>query len=267
LTTIVVAIVTMPAFPGKLEIDSQPTGAAVQVDGNLAEWQDTMTFIKSERLYLGVANDDEHVYLAMQSRDTDVNRAVVMSGLIVKLDTGGRETLGIEYPAGLATSGGSGSRNRPRSQQEVAERFRASLGVFTVTGPGKKDRETLPVDDGRGIEVACDVGAGGFVYELKVPLRRTEVHPYAVGAGLRDALRVTVDTPQVNVAAMREQVDAGRSADRSRGGMGGYGQDDPTGMNDDLSPGAGGTGTVRTDLPPSVRFKAKIRLTKPTDED
>jgi hypothetical protein len=260
----VVALVTWPAFGGKLEIDSQPTGAAFEVDGDLAEWQDTMTFIKSERVYLGVANDDEHVYLAMQSRDGDVNRAVVMSGLIVRLDTGGKKALGIEYPTGVMASSGSRSRNRPQSRQEIAERFRASLGSFTVTGPGKKDRETLPVDDGRGIEVACDVGSGGFIYELKVPLRRTEVHPYAIGASPNAVLRVTVDTPQINVAAMREQSDAGRASDPTgRGGMGGYGGDDRTGMNDELSPGSGAT--VRADLPPSVRFKAKIRLSEPAD--
>ena len=85
---------------------------------------------------------------------------------------------------------------------------------FTVTGPGKKDRETLPVDDGRGIEVACEVGAGGFVYELKVPLaanRGSTARRRRTGSTI--VLRVTIDTPQVDRGG-----DAGADGRRPKSG-------------------------------------------------
>ena len=118
--TLVVLLSSAPAPAGKAYLDSAVSGASVEIDGDLADWQETMHYIEDAGLFLGAANDDEYLYVAMMSRNPDVNRSIMMSGLIVWLDPegGSHEKTGIHFPTGMLSSGGVGSGGRPSNASE-----------------------------------------------------------------------------------------------------------------------------------------------------
>ena len=262
-------VLASPASAKKLELDSRPTDAGVEIDGNLADWQDTMIYIKRESLFLGVANDGEYVYVAVQSRNTDTNRSIVINGLIVWFDPegGSKDKLGIQFPMGLANTGRMGVSGPPRGSREFEEKFRASLGTFIALGPGRGDSEELLVENRFGIELSGNYAAGDFIYELKVPLRRTEGHPHAIGAAPGAVVRLTLETPEIDVEALRNSMPAG---DRDyRGGT----NRDPMGgdaMGDDRMGGTMGGETMGgtaasggRQFPDQLSIKARVRLAAP----
>ncbi|MDX1390425.1 MAG: hypothetical protein R3344_14645, partial [Acidobacteriota bacterium] len=208
--------IAIPASAKKLELNSRTLDTALEIDGNLAEWQDGMMYVKKESLFLGVANDGEYVYVAVQSRNTDTNQSIAINGLIVWFEPeGSKDRFGIQFPMGLANTGRM-DPGGPQGGREFEEKFKASLATFVALGPRRDDHEQLLVENRFGIDVASRYSSGELVYELKVPLRSSEDHPYAVGAAPGDVVRLTLETPDIDVDSLS---DARAAADRDyRGG-------------------------------------------------
>ena len=69
--------------------------------------------------------------------------------------------------------------------------------ISTIYGQDKNERHWFRMVAAFGIELAADLSEGTLVYELKLPLKKTEAHPCAVGAGLGAQLTFAVATPLV----------------------------------------------------------------------
>ncbi len=255
-----------PVSAKKLELNSRAVDAGVEIDGNLADWQDGMIFIKRESLFLGVANDGEYVYVALQSRNTETNRSIVINGLIVWFDPDkSKDRLGIQFPMGLANTGRMDGGVPARSAREFEEKFRASLATFLALGPRRGDSEELLVENRFGIEIASHYAGGDLVYELKVPMRRSEGQPHAVGAAPGDVVRLTLETPDIDVEALgnaRATGDRDYRGGANRDPMGGDTVgDDRMGSFPDQTTGAG---SMRgRQFPDQLSVKAKVRLATP----
>ena len=116
-------------------------------------------------------------------------------------------------------------------------------------------------------ELFGNYAGGDFIYELKVPLRRTEGHPHAIGAAPGAVVRLTLETPEIDVEALRNSMPAG---DRDyRGGT----NRDPMGgdaMGDDRMGGTMGGETMGgtaasggRQFPDQLSIKARVRLAAP----
>jgi hypothetical protein len=105
-----------------------------------------------------------------------------------------------------------------------------SIDDFDVYGPEKSERHRIRMDPAFGITMAAAMTEGTLVYELKLPMKKTEAHPYAVGAGPGSQLAFAVATPVVAPPAHPGGTGGGggyggggRSGGMGRGGGGGRG--------------------------------------------
>jgi hypothetical protein len=128
-----------------------------------------------------------------------------------------------------------------------------SLDTFLILGPDPESRQRIPVDNQLGIELLTDTRGGEFVYELKIPLVRSDLHPIAIDAEPGANLSLALDTPEIDREQMRQQTGGGRG-----GGMGG-------GMRGGMRGGMGGGGRggmsdQRPEMSEPLKVRAKIRL-------
>jgi hypothetical protein len=224
----------------------------IVIDGEITEWQGRMTYVENGGVFVALRNDDaEFVYFCLHSRDPQVNHQAVTRGLVVHLDPQGGDPFGVRFPIGMVALGAPVDGIGHQEFKALAE---ASLEMFELLGPGKADVQRFTVDSGTGIEMAASVSRNELAYELKVPLRSGDAHPFALGVepGSRIALVLeTADSPRGSASARPAERP---SSGGNRGGTGGMG-----GMD-------GGMGDVER-LPSdgrsfelSLKVKAKVNL-------
>ena len=166
-------------------------------------------------------------------------------------DGGKERAFGIGFPLGREEMPDRSMIEDMRSgmdQQRIQAFLKDSLGELEILGPGKDVKKRISVEEAKGIEVDLQASGGRLVYEIKVPLLHDEEHPYAVGAREGDLIGIGMETPEIDMAAMREKMGG-----RSPGGMGGGG-----GMR-----GAGGMGMGggrRPQMPTRLKIWMTLRL-------
>ena len=116
-----------------------------------------------------------------------------------------------------------------------------------------------------GINVKMDVSKGNLVYELKIPLLRSESQPYGIGTEMANIIGIGLESGKIDVEEMRSQTGSqgggmggrggGRGGKGGMGGMGGRGGGDHGGMG-----GQGGMGRMRPQMPESLELWLKIQL-------
>ena len=209
---------------GTEALQSEALDREITVDGAVADWQGALTPIEKKNLSLGLRNDGDYLYIALVSSDRQRVNQMIGLGLTIWFDAdGGKEkTFGIRFPLGLMASGQSFS---PRDRQQNGDpdarrqRFEESLTDLEIFD-GEESSMRFMVDAVNGIAVRTTLDAGVLVYELKVPLRRSEAHAFAVDAAPGDVIGVGLETPEIDREAMRQQM-GGRGG--GRGGAGGRG--------------------------------------------
>jgi hypothetical protein len=241
----IVLLAAFTAVHAKSAIDASPDIGKVVIDGNADEWQGSMTYLDGPQLFVGARNDDASLALCFFSRDPEVGLRSIARGLVLELRVKGEDPLRIQFPIGLFEAG------RPPKG--------GSVDSILFLGSGSADRRRVPVDSAFGVELRATADESSFTYEVKVPLARSEAHPYAVGARPGAEVSVTLEPPELDrEAARREEGGAGAP----RGG----GPGEPEGGAG--GPGAGShRGMPAEDERPAplrpVEVKLKIRLAQP----
>jgi hypothetical protein len=166
----------------------------VAVDGSLAEWPGL------ERVDGGPAvaaqNDGAALYLAVATNDVEVREQLAM-GLVVWLDSTGRkaQTFGVRLegltrrPLPGATP--DANANRPFDRDLAPN----SLDQFDLLGPAKLQRRLIEHAADFGVALAVGVEDGTIVYELQIPLARTDGTPHAVDATPGARIALGLETP------------------------------------------------------------------------
>lgn len=114
-----------------------------------------------------------------------------------------------------------------------------SLSQIDVLGPGKLERHLVDVLPGHGLAFASGDDQGSLVYELRIPLRKTDQHPYAVSAAPGGLIALQIASPELGPGGR-----GGRPGERGgfRGGVGGGGRGGQMG-------GGGGRGGSGAPMP------------------
>jgi hypothetical protein len=145
----------------------------IRVDGKDEEWRPILEPVKDQHFSVAFLNDEEALYFCLVSADEKTIRQIALTGLTVWLDPEGggkKKTFGVRY------------RLNPSPRLEVV-------------GPGGK--EARQVSDGSGgYEARMESRPDLLVYELRVPLRKTETTPLAPDVDAGAAMRVTLETPE-----------------------------------------------------------------------
>lgn len=227
------------------ELPSAWNTNAVTVDGDASEWGSGLTNLKDTKVFLGVRNDYDYLYLCVNSQDQQFRRQMIGLGLTVWFESTGGNRLGVLYPIGMMNQGSrptfeSGDTEDPENREHVVQQ---ALQDFEVLGPGKDDRNLFSVVQSPGISMKVGGQQGQTVYELKVPLRKSSEHPYAVGADAGSIVDIKIETGKFDAGARQGGMGEGMRGGgrRPRGGEGTPGE----GMAGEGMPGRGERGEGR----------------------
>ena len=196
-TASVVALLFLTSPHGlsaKPKVTATWNAGAIAVDGNLDDWSDRLVPSSDAPLSIGVANDGDFLYVALASSDEALSRSVFHRGLIVRIRPNGGEDFGIAFPLGTPDR---------------------APGTFILLMDGSTDGQRVAVDNPFGLAMKAKIGDDTFAYELKVPLTRTALYPYALDATPGTKLTLEIETPQDHSAVS--------GAGPGGGGMGGFG--------------------------------------------
>jgi hypothetical protein len=217
-----------------LKLNSHWRQQEITVDGESKDWQDGMTFVEKKNVSLGVANDEDYLYICLVATDRELLRQIIVRGLTLWFDPeGGKEkTFGIRFPLGLIESGlmrmpgrGRGG-NQETVPETMRENFEQSLTKIEVIWPEKKERlrfDNVSALPGIAVKVKLSDAADTLIYEIKVPLLQTEQHRFAIGTEAGERLGVGFETTQFDREKLRERMRKGGFGGGRGGGRGGFG--------------------------------------------
>jgi hypothetical protein len=195
MTASVAALLVLVSAPfvsvqaSKAERTSAWRDRVITIDGSDGDWAGLTTPVKNSHVSLGFVNDGDWLYLCLQAKDEATRHQIASTGLIVWLDAekGKKDAFGIRFPS---------ARSFPLVGEQPADRPAGWPGEIDVLGPGKNRAQTVPLDQAGGIQVRGGILPEVLIFELKVPLRPGDDHPYAVGAGPGQVIRATIETPE-----------------------------------------------------------------------
>jgi len=197
--TVLMAGLAVPAADQRLSSRWQTLDIAV--DGDPTDWPPLVAL--DEAPAVAATNDGEFFYLVVSSDDPAVVN-LIATGLIVWIDPAGKkaQTFGVWVPGVI-------DRPLPGATPDV-EPDAALRGVstevldrFDLLGPGKNQRRLVDVTPDLAIELASGVREGQVIYELKLPLERTDARPYAVGAPAGKTIGLGLATPEAPQGSRR----------------------------------------------------------------
>jgi hypothetical protein len=152
-------------------------------------------------MYVGVRNDDEYLYVLVKTVDLRAQMKVLRLGLTLWLAPEGKKAgrLGIRYPTGIGEHGiplfGTDSlRGLSGEQRKLVA---GSLHEMEIIGPGQENWVKVARDDSCAIHAAVRDTSEVVVYELRVPLKRTDGSPWGVGAAPGDRIIVEAETGDI----------------------------------------------------------------------
>jgi hypothetical protein len=215
----------------------------VTVDGSMADWT-SLTRVGAGPA-VAAQNDGATLYLAIASNDPTV-RVQLATGLIVWIDGRARraQTFGLRLQ-GLAPRPLAGAAPSANAS-DLSDRVLNTLEEFDLLGPARLQRRLIDNPSDVGIALASGVEDGTIVYELKVPLERTDATPHAIGAKPGAAISLGLETP-----ADPQRARSGRRLD------------DPTNTNPWLDPWGYGGYFSTPPPPPGGRPRAREDEFKP----
>ncbi len=219
-----------------LQVVSRWRDRPIAIDGRQDDWGSSgLTPFGDEPVSIDVMNDADFLYVRLTASEAAIRNEILRRGLIVWFDPEGgtKKHFGIEYPVAEAGSFGEGrygryGGGRAGEGNSGTERPREGAGEYeppdrlVVHGPGKDDVRSLTLDHAGGIEAAVKVDQGSVVYELKVPLAKSDDRQYAIETAQGKTIGVGLETPKVQHPAESGHGGFGRGMGGG-GGMGGHG--------------------------------------------
>jgi len=149
------------------------------IDGKNEEWDDVKTYIRSKNVAVGAFDDDKFLYLYLVTWDPELRSRILRFGLTTWFDASGgkHKNLGVHFPSGVSVE-----------QDELSE-----IEIMNG-GSGRVMRMKADLMKNKGVEVKIGHVEQDVIYELKIPLRKSEETPYAVGAQSSGIISVCFET-------------------------------------------------------------------------
>jgi len=171
---------------------SQP----IVVDGMSNEWPKLDTLDRG--LMIGAANDADSLNLVLSTNDQQL-RGLLAAGLIIWMDTAGgkAQTFGVRIPGAAPPLLPGMTPAAPPSSDAASEGITTKVNDrFDLLGPGKNQRRLIDVTPELGVEMASGLQENAVIYEIRLPLKKTDAHPYAVNAGPGATIGLGIATPE-----------------------------------------------------------------------
>ena len=228
----IVGVASLVIFTGcgPLKVDSTWRISAPVIDGDLSDWPGGLVPLQPAPVAVGIANDNDHLYLALTVNDRMLSRRIMMGGFTIWLDPRGghKQRVGIRFPIGPW----QGPGNTRQMDFDVGsgprwEKFALALEQVEIVGPGKNETRLFPANGSEAITVMIAAGPDGLGYELKIPLRAGPDWPVALLSNDGHQISIGLET---KAFSRGQRPGGGRSGGmappgggRGRGGRGGSG--------------------------------------------
>ena len=210
-----------------LELKSQWKDREIVIDGKSKDWLGALYYFEDENISAGFFNDEDNLYVCIIAEAQVMRAQVMMQGLTVWFDPDGgkKKTFGIRYPL-MDRETMMRLREEGESREGMQEHFQESLTEMEILGPREGARKQIKIQDAKGTEISLEASSGMLVYELKVPLVRTEHHPNFLLADPGDRIGMGLEIPKPDMNALRQKMGGpppggGVPPGGSRGGFGG----------------------------------------------
>lgn len=180
----------------------------IRINGISDDWQGKLASIYDQKFLIGFQHDNQFLYMCLISNDQRIIRQVILQGLILwfnaEKDKIGK--IGIKYPLGLRESGmlapdllqndGMISNNRP----QWVLIFENALGEIEFQLPSDDTFQSCYLSqlDTTNFEIKLTHENENFIYEMKIPLKKKDLCPFAVSRGNVQAFTMKIQTPKMN---------------------------------------------------------------------
>ncbi|NIL99524.1 MAG: hypothetical protein GTN89_00875 [Acidobacteria bacterium] len=179
----------------------------ITIDGELDEWRDALVYFGSVDAFVGVFNDDSHLYLCLYSQSPELSSQFATDGLRLKIEGKKSDRFVVHFPR-------AEQRTVPaaRGRQDDRDRPPASTDTIGLEIPGQRDLVVVSAGGDAGLEARLS-HRGSFVYELKIPLAAGAEQPWAPGLFPGDKFKLLIENPRSEeLADERAMQDAHRGS-------------------------------------------------------
>jgi len=249
---------------GGTKLESSWGDREIVIDGKDIEWHGARVILEDASMGMGLMNDAENFYLTLSLTDRMVQMQILRGGFTVWFDSQGgkKRNFGIRFPLGTrefadqrgegfpemgpeemrGRMGGMGDRKQqdPRQLEAMFDRLIES-GELEILGPDETPLRRYSLVENQEVKLGITFDNGRLVYELKVPLAKADALSLGIGTDPGKLFGLGFETPDLDMAAMRQQMGGRRG-----GGIGG-GMDGAVGVGGVGSSGrrGGGRGGMR----------------------
>jgi hypothetical protein len=166
---------------GSLKLSSTWRQDTIVIDGMGTEWQRGLFYDKESDIAYSIRNDDEYVYLFLKTQNRSIQMNMIKAGFTVWFDAeGGKDhSFGVRYP--LAGQGARSEFQPESHDEQIPSENSQALLELEIVGDKKEVVQRFSILDVPGIRVKIGRLQDALVYELRVPLRKTSLTPFAVG--------------------------------------------------------------------------------------
>jgi hypothetical protein len=177
------------------EVQTHWAAEPVKVDGEMTEWAGGSTaYFEDLGVQLGLSNDSQNLYVLFRFSNQAWARAIRRGGVTLWLDGTGKKKkdFGVRYTGGpsfpdfqkMRDSGEGGFQEAltPEQKQRLFNMEQDTIGQITVIDKKSNQEIIVPPDGSGGPAVRFASPQGTYTYEFSIPLEKSDVFSYALGA-------------------------------------------------------------------------------------
>lgn len=182
---------------GDEEINSVWNQSFITIDGNQSDWEGKLHYLSDQQSVVGIANDNDYLYLCLATNDTAKMFQFFSTGFTVWIESkNSDEKIGVQYPM---RSGDMRRMMRPRNTQTEAERpdaivrlneFKAQQNEIGIVNEDNFPLTVYPLTNELGLNVDLGVQMGLLVYEMKIALDKDLYGGHNLKSGPGDELTI-----------------------------------------------------------------------------
>jgi len=229
LFALVLGLSTLVGCKGN-KIQNQWVDQKIAIDGKYVDWEGiNQSILEDQNIVVGIANDENNLYLMFRGNDERMARRIRMMGVTVWLNKEGKKKkdFGILYTGSTdlhvsyrSETRSSDPKNRQMEErmQQMMEKQRENLPkpgmIMIIQGEDKNERNEYSLD---GPAAGSAYENGVFCYEFKMPI------PISIESGdeVKLGLELGGMSDEDRKAMMQEMGGMRGSGGRRGGGMGG----------------------------------------------
>jgi hypothetical protein len=202
---------------GAPKLESDWLGQPIRIDGDPADWKDTLYSLEDGRFMVGARNDDANLYLCLGTSDRMLRREILRGGFTIWFDPAGgkAKTFGIRFAGSrrsIPTEPGSLGLGAPGD---------SSLSL-AILEPGGTWTRLLAADTSEIAFRMADTDET-VACEIRIPLARNGGRAHGIGTAPGRTIGLGVETPELEPRQNREGPGEESGSGWRRGGRGGRG--------------------------------------------